>query len=129
MIQVFSHRPARKCGGTSRVRAGAMGSQLSRRVSAWRARKLRRVLLVGLDNSGKTTVVRQLTGGDTQGTIPTTEADYLQVKYKGLELMLMVSRGDASVVSPCTEDRLSLAGMRCFLALQHLAAIRRNKLS
>lgn len=67
-----------------------MGSKFSRRVRAWRARKLRRVLLVGLDNSGKTTVVRQFSGADVQGTIPTTESKYEQVNYHGLAIMLMV---------------------------------------
>mmetsp|Transcript_13540 Transcript_13540/g.43204 ORF Transcript_13540/g.43204 Transcript_13540/m.43204 type:complete len:111 (+) Transcript_13540:121-453(+) len=72
-----------------------MGSDLSRSLRAWRARRLRRVVVVGLDNSGKTTAVRQIKGVEPSGSVPTTEAEYREASYKGLTLLLTVSRGAA----------------------------------
>mmetsp|Transcript_10445 Transcript_10445/g.29516 ORF Transcript_10445/g.29516 Transcript_10445/m.29516 type:complete len:145 (+) Transcript_10445:119-553(+) len=65
-----------------------MGSDLSRSLRAWRARRLRRVVVVGLDNSGKTTAVRQIKGVEPSGSVPTTEAEYREASYKGLTLLL-----------------------------------------
>jgi hypothetical protein len=69
----------------------AMGNDLSRAVRAWKARKLRRVLLLGLDGAGKTTVLAQVLGTDASATVPTVEAEYREKEYKGQTLLLTVS--------------------------------------
>ena len=48
-----------------------MGSEFSRSVRGWQARHERRVLLVGLDGSGKTTVLFRMKDGKEPKTVPT----------------------------------------------------------
>mmetsp|Transcript_8411 Transcript_8411/g.15832 ORF Transcript_8411/g.15832 Transcript_8411/m.15832 type:complete len:100 (-) Transcript_8411:5213-5512(-) len=65
-----------------------MGNKVSRSYRAFRARKLRRFILVGLDNSGKTTLKEHMLGLNKEGTVPTMEAEHFQVKFGGYTFLV-----------------------------------------
>ena len=65
-----------------------MGSGLSRKIRYWKLRKNRRVLLLGMDNAGKTTVLFQMHAGKAVKTMPTLGYNVEKVKFAGLELVL-----------------------------------------
>jgi len=67
-----------------------MGNKVSRSYRAFRARKLRRFILVGLDNSGKTTLKEHMLGLNKEGTVPTMEAEHFQVKFGGYTFLVTV---------------------------------------
>ncbi|GBG26456.1 ADP-ribosylation factor [Hondaea fermentalgiana] len=72
-----------------------MGSELSRHLQAWKSWRVRRILLVGLDSAGKTTCVRLLKGENPHGTLPTTESEFVEVKYKHHKLVITDVGGQA----------------------------------
>ena len=59
-----------------------MGNALAR----FRSRKHRRVLLVGLDAAGKTTLLFRLYAGKSLNTIPTVGFNVKTVPFQGLQL-------------------------------------------
>ena len=61
-----------------------MGNALAR----YRSRKHRRVLLVGLDAAGKTTLLFRLYAGKTLNTIPTVGFNVKAVPFQGLQLQV-----------------------------------------
>lgn len=65
-----------------------MGSSMSRSIRTWKGRKLRRVLLVGLDNSGKTTLLNKFMQKKDISTVPTRESEYIQTNYKRYQLLI-----------------------------------------
>jgi len=65
-----------------------MGNHLSVRVRSLFSRKQRRVLLLGVDGSGKTTLFKLLSSLDNKETVPTTETKLSTVAYKGYEIIL-----------------------------------------
>ena len=65
-----------------------MGSKVSRLVRGVLARNERRLLLVGLDNAGKTSVMFQLRIGKPVKTVPTVGFNVETIKHKKLTLHL-----------------------------------------
>eukprot|EP00512_Aurantiochytrium_limacinum_P006426 CAMPEP_0171514764 /NCGR_PEP_ID=MMETSP0959-20130129/3040_1 /TAXON_ID=87120 /ORGANISM="Aurantiochytrium limacinum, Strain ATCCMYA-1381" /LENGTH=166 /DNA_ID=CAMNT_0012053155 /DNA_START=704 /DNA_END=1201 /DNA_ORIENTATION=- len=65
-----------------------------RALKAWR---VRRVLFVGLDSAGKTTCVRLLEGKNPKNTVPTTESNFTEIKYKHFKLLLTDMGGQSTL--------------------------------
>ena len=65
-----------------------MGQGLSRKIRFWKLRKNRRVLLLGMDNAGKSTVLYRLHAGKAVKTVPTIGHNVESVKFAGLEMVL-----------------------------------------
>lgn len=65
-----------------------MGSKLSRMVRGVLSRNERRLLLVGLDNAGKTTVMYRLQLGKPVATVPTIHFNVETIKFNKLTLHL-----------------------------------------
>ncbi|RLN71398.1 hypothetical protein BBJ28_00027206 [Nothophytophthora sp. Chile5] len=68
-----------------------MGSSLSRSFSRFWNRNERRLLLVGLDAAGKTTILYHLRLGKTIASIPTVGFNVETVKFDGFKLNIWVS--------------------------------------
>ncbi|RLN96807.1 hypothetical protein BBJ28_00027150 [Nothophytophthora sp. Chile5] len=68
-----------------------MGSSLSRSFSRFWSRNERRLLLVGLDAAGKTTILYHLRLGKTIASIPTVGFNVETVKFDGFKLNIWVS--------------------------------------
>ncbi|KAJ8552414.1 hypothetical protein ON010_g10130 [Phytophthora cinnamomi] len=102
-------------GGDSLGAADAMGTSLSRSFSRFWNRNDRRLLLVGLDGAGKTTILYHLRLGKAIASIPTVGFNVETIKYDGYKLNIWVSQLDASaggiifVLDSADEQRLELA--------------------
>lgn len=68
----------------------AMGSAASRSWARFWTRRERRLLLVGLDAAGKTTILYHMRLGKAIASIPTLGFNVETVKYDGLKLHLWV---------------------------------------
>lgn len=66
--------------------AHAMGTSLSRSLSRYWNRNERRLLLVGLDGAGKTTILYHLRLGKAIASIPTVGFNVETIKYDGYKL-------------------------------------------
>ena len=62
-----------------------MGLFISSLFDALSGQKQKRILLLGLDAAGKTTILYKLNLGDTVTTIPTIGFNVEKVKYKNVE--------------------------------------------
>lgn len=71
--------------------AHAMGTSLSRSFSRYWNRNERRLLLVGLDGAGKTTILYHLRLGKAIASIPTVGFNVETIKYDGYKLNVWVS--------------------------------------
>lgn len=119
-----------------------MGSKLSRLVRGVLARNERRLLLVGLDNAGKTTVMYRMHVGKPVTTVPTVGFNIETVKYKKLTLNLWDvggqdrlrphwrhhytgTQGVIYVIDSCDRERMDLAAseLHTMLADDQLASI------
>eukprot|EP01029_Cantina_marsupialis_P027580 TRINITY_DN773044_c0_g1_i1.p1 TRINITY_DN773044_c0_g1~~TRINITY_DN773044_c0_g1_i1.p1 ORF type:complete len:182 (-),score=39.08 TRINITY_DN773044_c0_g1_i1:250-795(-) len=65
-----------------------MGSKFSRSIRTWSKRKQRRLLILGLDNAGKTTILHQMNLGKPVSTVPTMGFNVEKVKHNKLTLFL-----------------------------------------
>lgn len=68
-----------------------MGTSLSRSFSRFWNRNERRLLLVGLDGAGKTTILYHLRLGKAIASIPTVGFNVETIKYEGYKLNIWVS--------------------------------------
>jgi GTPase SAR1 family protein len=78
------------CFASARRWEMAMGSAASRSWTRFWTRHERRLLLVGLDAAGKTTILYHVRLGKTISSIPTLGFNVETVKYDGLKLHLWV---------------------------------------
>jgi len=74
-----------------------MGGQLSKLWGLWWAKKEIRILILGLDNAGKTTLLYRLKIGEVVTTIPTIGFNVESVKYGPLNLNVWDLGGQTSI--------------------------------
>ncbi len=67
-----------------------MGSQVSRNMNRWLTRNDRRLLLLGLDGAGKTTILHQLRIGADVVTLPTMGFNVETIRFQKLTLNIWV---------------------------------------
>ena len=65
-----------------------MGSEMSRHTTRWLTRNDRRLLLLGLDGAGKTTILHQLKLGQEVVTVPTSGFNVETIRFQKLELSI-----------------------------------------
>ena len=65
-----------------------MGGILSTWASLFTTKKDQRILLLGLDNAGKTTIIYKLKLGDLVNTLPTIGFNVETVEYKNLRFTM-----------------------------------------
>ncbi|KUF75381.1 ADP-ribosylation factor 1 [Phytophthora nicotianae] len=83
-----------------------MGTSLSRSFSRFWNRNERRLLLVGLDGAGKTTILYHLRLGKAIASIPTVGFNVETIKYEGYKLNIW---GIIFVLDSADDQRLELA--------------------